>query len=196
MAGHFFQAVQFGQNRRRQLLAEFDAPLIERIDVPDDALRKDLVLVERHQTAQGTWRDLRHHNAVGGFIPCKELVGDQLLQRLTAQTGVRQFVAHLVFSLAFHQRFSLGEEVGEQDGVMMPDRVVRFYGSNEVAWNQLRALMDELIEGVLPVGAWFTPDDGAGRYVYRLTVTVDVLTVTLHVPLLKVSSETVHVLVI
>src|SRR5207244_12846155 len=87
-------------------------------------------------------------------------------------------------------------EVGEQDGVMMPDRVVRFYGSNEVARNELGALVDELIEGVLSVGAWLTPDDRAGRDVYRLTVTVDVLAVTLHVNLLKVSGERVHVLII
>src|SRR5262249_11408775 len=159
---------------------EFHTPLIERVDVPDDALRKDLVLVERHQAAQCARRDLRYHNAVGGFIPCKELVGDQLLQRLAAQTCMRQFVAHLVFGLALHQCLGLGEEVGKEDGVMMPDRVVSFYGGNEVARDKLRALMDELIEGVLPVGAWFTPDDGAGRYVYRLAVTVDVLTVTLH----------------
>lgn len=29
-----------------QLLAQLDAPLVERVDVPDDALREDLVLVE------------------------------------------------------------------------------------------------------------------------------------------------------
>src|SRR5262249_3005518 len=48
VACHRFRAIQLGQNRRRELLAEFHAPLIERIDVPDDALRKNLVLVERH----------------------------------------------------------------------------------------------------------------------------------------------------
>src|SRR5262249_59778318 len=69
-------------------------------------------------------------------------------------------------------------------------------GSNEVAWDKLRALVDELIEGVLPVGAWLTPDDGAGRDVYHFAVTVNVLAVTLHVTLLKVSGETVHVLII
>src|SRR5262249_40351377 len=78
----------------------------------------------------------------------------------------------------------------------MPDRVVGFDRGNEVARDQLRALMDELIEGVLPVRAWLTPDDGAGRDVYRLAVTVDVLAVALHVALLKVSGETVHVLIV
>jgi len=52
VTGDCFRAVQFGENRRRQLLAEFRAPLIERIDVPDDPLRKDLGLVERDKAAQ------------------------------------------------------------------------------------------------------------------------------------------------
>src|SRR6266511_1943356 len=80
--------------------------------------------------------------------------------------------------------------------MMVPDRVVGFHGGDEVARNELGALMDELIEGMLPVGARLTPDDGAGRDVYRLAVTVDVLAVALHVALLKVGGETVHVLVI
>src|SRR5262249_60132826 len=79
---------------------------------------------------------------------------------------------------------------------MMPHWVVSFYGGNEVARDKLRALMDELIEGVLSVGARFTPDDGASRDVDHFAVTVNVLTVTLHVALLKVSGETVHVLII
>jgi hypothetical protein len=65
---------------------------------------------------------------------------------------------------------------------MIPNRVMGFHGSNEVARDKLRALMDKLIEGVLPVGARFTPDDGAGRDVYRPAVTVDVLAVTLMSP--------------
>jgi hypothetical protein len=40
-AGRF----ELGQDRLRQLLAELDAPLVERVDVPDDALRENLVLV-------------------------------------------------------------------------------------------------------------------------------------------------------
>src|SRR6202158_4569369 len=37
--------LQFGQRRGRQRLAQFHAPLIERINVPDYALREDAVLV-------------------------------------------------------------------------------------------------------------------------------------------------------
>ena len=196
VADDFFRAVQLGQNCRRELLAKFHAPLIERINIPDDALGKDLVLVERHQASQGTRGDLRHHNAVGRFIPCEELVGDQLLQGRTAQAGVGQFITHLFVDLAFHQCLSLGKEVGEQDGVMMPNGIVGFNRGNEVARNELGALMDKLVEGVLPVGARLTPDDRAGRDVDHFAVTVDVFAVTLHIALLKIRGKTVHVLII
>ena len=36
----------------RELFAEFDAPLVERVDAPDDTLDKDLVLVEGDQLAE------------------------------------------------------------------------------------------------------------------------------------------------
>src|SRR5262249_13320178 len=40
-----FCALQLGDNALRQRFAQFNAPLIKRIDVPDHALRKDRVLV-------------------------------------------------------------------------------------------------------------------------------------------------------
>ena len=44
--------LQLGQNGVRQLFAELDAPLVEAVDVPDDALDEDLVLVERNEQAE------------------------------------------------------------------------------------------------------------------------------------------------
>src|SRR5665213_1541858 len=43
-------------NALGQHFAEFDAPLIEGIDLPDRALRKDVVLIERNQFAERFWR--------------------------------------------------------------------------------------------------------------------------------------------
>ena len=51
------------------------------------------------------------------------------------------------------------------------------------------ALVQELIEGVLPVGAGFTEDNGAGRIVDRLAEAVDMLTVGFHVELLQMRRE-------
>jgi len=43
---------ELGDDRSGQLLAELDAPLVERVDVPDDALDEDLVLVERDEPSE------------------------------------------------------------------------------------------------------------------------------------------------
>src|SRR6266496_6599164 len=40
-------ALEFRDDALGQYLAQFDSPLIERVDVPDDALGEDAVLVER-----------------------------------------------------------------------------------------------------------------------------------------------------
>src|SRR5256885_8913757 len=47
------------QDHLRQLLAQLDAPLVERVDAPDDPLREDLVLVHRDQHAERPRRQLR-----------------------------------------------------------------------------------------------------------------------------------------
>ena len=67
---------------------------------------------------------------------------------------------------------------------------------NEVTWDDLGALVDQLIEGVLTVGAWLTPNDWASLVGHRVAVAIDALTVGLHVALLEVSWEAVHVLVV
>ena len=40
------------------------------------------------------------------------------------------------------------------------DRVVGLDRCEEVSWDEFGALVDELVEGVLAVGACCTPDDG------------------------------------
>src|SRR5215471_1159993 len=46
-------ALQFREDRHRERLAEFDAPLVERVDAPDGFLREHTVLVERDERAEG-----------------------------------------------------------------------------------------------------------------------------------------------
>ena len=43
---------ELGRDARGELLPELDAPLVERVDVPDRRLREDAVLVEREQRAE------------------------------------------------------------------------------------------------------------------------------------------------
>src|SRR5258708_5975137 len=47
---------KFGNNALSQYFAKFDAPLVKGIDMPDGALDKDFVFVERDEFAQGGGR--------------------------------------------------------------------------------------------------------------------------------------------
>ena len=51
------RAFQFRNDPLGKCLAEFNAPLIEGIDLPDRALGEDEVFVERHEFAQRCRRD-------------------------------------------------------------------------------------------------------------------------------------------
>src|SRR5712691_5811983 len=143
VAVHRFRAIELGQDSTGELFAQFHAPLIEGINVPDHALGKDLVLIERDQATEGTRRNLRHQDGVGGLVPGEELMGHQLLQCCATQAGVGEFLAHFVRGLALHQRLSLGKDIRQQNRMMMPDRIVRFDGGDEVARDELGALVDQ-----------------------------------------------------
>lgn len=54
----FGGAFDFWNDPLRQNLAEFHAPLIERINVPDSALRENAMFVKRHQLAECFGREL------------------------------------------------------------------------------------------------------------------------------------------
>mmetsp|Transcript_17542 Transcript_17542/g.45004 ORF Transcript_17542/g.45004 Transcript_17542/m.45004 type:complete len:224 (+) Transcript_17542:929-1600(+) len=79
---------------------------------------------------------------------------------------------------------------------MLAHRVLRLHRREEVARDQLRALVDQLVEGVLAVGAWLSPDDRAGRDGDGFAAARDTLAVGLHVSLLEVRAEAVQVLIV
>ena len=54
--------------------------------------------------------------------------------------------------------------------------------------------MDELVEGVLPVGPWLAPSHRTSLVVHVLPAPSDIFPVRLHVTLLEVGSEAMHVL--
>ena len=49
-------------------LAEFHAPLVEGVDVPDTALSEDLVLIQGDELTQQVWGQLGRENRVGGTV--------------------------------------------------------------------------------------------------------------------------------
>ena len=56
---------EFRENLLRELLAEFNTPLVVAVDVPDYALREDLVFVHGDEGAERFRRNVVHHDGVG-----------------------------------------------------------------------------------------------------------------------------------
>lgn len=196
MGGDGAGLFEFGKDRLGELLAEFHTPLIKRVDVPDDALGENLVLVEGDQSAERLGRELGEHDRVGGTIAGEDFVRDEFFERVAGEAVLGQFLADFFGGLALHQRFGLREEVGEEDEVMLAERILRLDGRDEIGGDELVALVDELVERVLAIGAGLAPDDGAAIDVERLAFAVDALAVAFHVALLEVGGEAVHVLVV
>ena len=93
--------------------------------------------------------------------------------------------------------FSLSKVVGQQFRMMITHWIVADSRSQEESQGINSALMDQLIERMLTVGTWLTPNDWASLVINSITVTINIFTVRFHVALLAgVSSKTVHVLVI
>ncbi len=68
----------------------------------------------------------------------------------------------LLRRLAKGKRLGLREDVGHQQVMMVAERVQRLEESEEVARDQPRALMNQLVEAVLSIGAGLAPVDRAG----------------------------------
>jgi hypothetical protein len=92
----------------------------------------------------------------------------------------------------------LGEEVGGQHLLVLVvvDRVVGFGGEDEIGGDELGALVEELVEGVLSVGGGFAKKDWAGSVLDEVVCGPgDCLAVGFHGELLQVGGEAVEVLV-
>ena len=179
---------KFRQDLFRQDLAKFHAPLVETVDVPNDALGEDLVLVESDELAQGRRRQFFGQKGVGGPVAFESLVRDQFLRNA--------FLSKLLFRFAEGKGFRLGEVVGHQFDVMVAHGIQGFRETDEVAGDQFRTLMDELIESVLAVGAGLAPDDGAGLVIDFFALLGDVFAVRFHIALLEISGEAGKILVV
>ncbi len=196
VAGDSLVGAQLRQDLVGQLFAQLHAPLVEAEDVPDCALYEDFVLVHGDQGTQGFRGQALEQDAVGRAVAFEHLEWHQMLDLLQRLAGGQEFGLHGFLALAEGQGLGLGEEVGQQFRMVITDGVVADGWCQEVTGDHLGALVDQLVEGVLAVGARLTPDDGTGLVVDLVAVAVHVFAVGLHVALLEVGGETVHVLVV
>src|SRR3974390_2127548 len=102
--------LEFGDDTLRQNLAEFHAPLIKRVDAPDDALGEKAVLVEGDEAAQHLRRQLLGKDDVRRAVAVKDAMGHQPFRRALG--------LHLLGSFAESQRLGLGAHVGNQQVVV------------------------------------------------------------------------------
>jgi hypothetical protein len=155
-------AIEFGDDRIGQSLAQFNAPLVETVDRPDGVLDEDAVLLQRDQAAKGRWIEGFSQDHVGRAVALGEA-------KWCLVVG-RAFRFQLILRLAEGQRLGLREQIGHQKVVLLDKRTERPTEANHVAGDQLRALVQELIERVLVVGAGLPPDDRAALIVDRTTL--------------------------
>ncbi len=156
--------------------------------LPDHALREHAVLVERDQAPQHARRQQLGQDHVRRPVALHHPVGGDRVGRALGP--------HLLLGLAERQRLGLREHVGHQQVVVVAQRVERLGEADQVDRDQLRALVDQLVEAVLAVGPGLAPEDRAGLVVDVAPVERDVLAVRLHRQLLEVGGKALEVLLV
>ena len=108
----------------------------------------------------------------------------------------RALRAKLLGPLAEGQCLGLGEDVRHQQVVVRAQRVEGPAETDQVEWDELRPLVNELIERVLSVRSRLAPEHGAGLVVDGLAFERHVLAVRLHRELLQVRGKALQVLLV
>ena len=106
------------------------------------------------------------------------------------------------FGFDFGQRFSegeglgLGKDIRHEKVLVAADGIKGFREGDEIAGDEAGALVDELVEAVLAVGAGFAPIHRAGVCINAGAIEFHVFAVALHGELLEVGREPLQVLVV
>lgn len=188
-----------------QRLAELNTPLVEAVDVPDGTLGKRKVLVVDNQSTESRGCDLVSQDGGSRSVAQEGLVRDKVIRRTLC--------LNLVGGLADHKSLSLGEEVGCKHPehvsqqylyenisnlllvLVIVDRVVALGSHDEISGDELGALVEQLVEGVLGIGSRLTEQNRASGVLDVVATACDGLSVRLHRQLLEISGEPVEILV-
>src|SRR5438445_2132383 len=181
-------AVKFRNDALGEHFAQLSAPLVRRIDVPDGALGEDGVLVESDELAKRFRREPFGEERIRWAVALEDAMRHEPIRRALS--------FDLVGRLTEGQGFGLSEHVCQEYVVVPAKRVERLVERDEVAWNEPRSLMNQLVERVLAVCAWLAPIDRAGIVGDLVAIQGDVFAVTLHRQLLQISWESLQVLLV
>src|SRR6516225_1370421 len=108
----------------------------------------------------------------------------------------RAFCFDLRSSLTKGQCLGLGEDIGKQHVMMPTQRIEWLDERDEIARYEPRTLMDQLIKGMLAVGARLTPIDRPRIIVDCDPVDCHMLAIALHGQLLEIGWKTLQILLI
>ena len=135
-------------------------------------------------------------DGVGGPVAGKDLVRGKGFDLFFGHAPGSKFRLGLVQGFAAHQCLGLGEEIGQEFFVVIAAGIQGTGRGQEIAGNHGRPLVQELVKGMLSIGAWFSPDDGTGLTGDLFAFTRHGFAVTLHVSLLEIGGEAFQILVI
>src|ERR1700745_1814645 len=90
---------EFRNNALSQHLAELNAPLVERVYVPDHALGEDTMLIKRNELAQGIWCQLLDQNCVRRVVAFENTVWKERIDRAFSFDFLRRFTEGQCFGL-------------------------------------------------------------------------------------------------
>src|SRR5918992_5874561 len=146
------------------------------------------MLVERDKLAEGFRREPFGENRIRRAIALEDSMRHEPIRRALS--------FDLFGRLTEGQRFALSEDVRQQHIVMPAKRVERLVESDEVAWNESRSLMNQLVERVLAVCAGLAPVDRPGVVGDVVAINGDVFAIALHSQLLQIGWKSLQVLLV
>src|SRR5215469_1184388 len=110
-------------DRRRELLsdllAELDAPLVEGVDPPHDALGQYVVLVERDEATESRWIELPEEHDRAGTAAGIDLVRDQRGDPVRGLSFALELRAHGIGGLPIGECLGLRKATGDSQVLLL-----------------------------------------------------------------------------
>src|ERR1039458_3544305 len=146
------------------------------------------MLVQRDQLAERFGSQLVGENHARGTIALEHAMRRQPIRRAFGLDLLKRFPEC--------ERLGLREYVREQQIVMASERIERPAETDEVARDQFRPLVDELVERMLAVGAGLAPVNRSRLIIDGRAFERDVLAVGFHRQLLEIGGKALEVLLV
>src|SRR5258705_6719878 len=147
-------ALQLRDDALSQHLAELDAPLVERVNIPNHPLGENGVFVKGNEFTEHFWCEPLGEYRVRWPVTLEDPMRHEPVRRALS--------LHLFGRLTERQRLGLSEDICQEHVVMLAQRIEWFGEGDEIARDEPGTLMNQLVERVLPIRSRLAPVDGTG----------------------------------